>query len=67
MILASLSHGVTFFTNVFALISEIAEQKGRDNGFFRGSKGEIRTEGLDMLLGVRVLAKATKRARITHR
>jgi len=30
-------------------------------------KGEIRTEGLGMLVGVRELAKSTRRARIGHR
>jgi hypothetical protein len=72
MILASLSHGVTFFAQVSTLISEIVEQRERDEIFFsaarRGSKrGEIRTEGLDMLVGVRELAKATRRARRGHR
>jgi hypothetical protein len=73
MILAWLSHGVTFFTQVYSLISEIVEQRERGSRFFRGSegerqkKGEIRTEGLGMFVGVRELAKATRRVRIGHR
>jgi hypothetical protein len=66
MILGWLSHGVTFLAQGYTLISEIVEIE-----IFRGSeggskKGELRTEGLGMLVGVRELANGTRRARIGH-
>jgi hypothetical protein len=45
MILAWLSHGVTFFAQYTHLISEIVEQRERGNRFFRGSEGERQKGG----------------------